>query len=362
MTFDTAKILYQEQLQNPADAVEWKQRVTLSEHTYNILQNDIDTFRIVPRRGTGKAMHYAVNLIFQRYWDSAKASIAMSLQKKQIEWEHVLEHVHPEQARASAIQALSNHYQSELLSCIKESRRESGHTFTITLDKESKQILASDTCQQERIFYQNRVGRYINAILKEYASLPYVERERVYYRKICNMIKLAVNAQNRLLHLTLHSAYSGQRENTVSLSSVGLWTDSENLYHYLAGLVPVGFGMGWISQSIRLSSIKSCDLLEQTAMINYKYKQDILTAIRKKGIQYLSAEYSNQKICVQLTCNGEKLYQRLLHLRPTYIEKSDDHIYIFDCTEFQAETYFFKFGPDAKILSPQKLAKKFEKR
>ncbi|MCR5211410.1 MAG: hypothetical protein K6C41_02560 [Lachnospiraceae bacterium] len=42
------------------------------------------------------------------------------------------------------------------------------------------------------------------------------------------------------------------------------------------------------------------------------------------------------------------------------IDEKDPHIYRFHAAENQLEFYFFKFGKDARILEPKRLAEKFE--
>ena len=76
-------------------------------------------------------------------------------------------------------------------------------------------------------------------------------------------------------------------------------------------------------------------------------------------VQYLSDKREIQKIVVQFDLEGMKMYQKMLHLRPMYINKRNDLIYEFECPLSQAEFYFFKFGHHVKILEPLNLADRF---
>lgn len=65
---------------------------------------------------------------------------------------------------------------------------------------------------------------------------------------------------------------------------------------------------------------------------------------------------------VKFTEKGQKMYHRMLHLRPMFSAIREDRIYEFMITRRQAENYFFKFGHQVKILEPQELADKFSRR
>ena len=84
--------------------------------------------------------------------------------------------------------------------------------------------------------------------------------------------------------------------------------------------------------------------------------------MRKHGVQYLSDNRSAGTIKVRFTPEGEKMYYQMLHLRPLYTANPEPLVYEFSCTRFQAETYFFRFGHNVKILEPKDLADKFMRR
>ena len=90
-------------------------------------------------------------------------------------------------------------------------------------------------------------------------------------------------------------------------------------------------------------------------------KKAVRKEIIKRGIQYLSDSEDPIKVVVQFTPYGEKLYRQILHLRPM-CKKKNGLIYEFECPQYQADTYFFKFGHNAKILEPQFLADSFKRK
>ncbi len=66
-------------------------------------------------------------------------------------------------------------------------------------------------------------------------------------------------------------------------------------------------------------------------------------------------------IKVKLTKKGKQSYQSRLYSRPEKIESlSSDDVYVFDCTQQQVFNYFFSFGADAEIISPEYLRNRFK--
>ena len=99
--------------------------------------------------------------------------------------------------------------------------------------------------------------------------------------------------------------------------------------------------------------IDSIKVLQASGHISEADKQKIEETIISQGLQFIGNE--TEKIVIKLTPEGIKKYNRIGYLRPRYMERNKD-IYTFSCTIDQARYYFFRFGKDAKALSPQHLA------
>lgn len=364
MTFQDLKTDYQRQLDDSKFRAENKQRLNLSAKAYATLLNDIDAFRsadISVREGREIPSH-VLNRIFRCFRETARSSIALALTNRRMELEKLLAAIQPDPARKKAIQLLLDDYQKQLVSEAMR-RSEKGHAFSFRLDKNSMEYLAIGEGQHEGEFYDNNVGQYIKAVIEEYAELPYVERESIYHKEFRDEIQLGI-AGGKMLKLALHSTKTvngSVRSNLMYVKPVAIKRDSELLYNYLVGLTASSKEDPWSVGAIRLTKIKECRHLEQTASISGEKKKEIEDAIRKNGVQYLSASHV-EKIVVQFTPEGERLYQQLLHLRPLFAANPKPLVYEFECTPFQAETYFFKYGHNTKILEPQSLATKFLRR
>ena len=114
--------------------------------------------------------------------------------------------------------------------------------------------------------------------------------------------------------------------------------------------------------SFRLTNLASSDaqveVFQQKKALTRDEKFEIEERIRKNGVQYLVSQ-ETERIKVRFHAGGEEMYRKKLHLRPVCVEKTEDNIYIFDCSERQAANYFFAFGRNVEILAPEKLRQDF---
>lgn len=365
MTFQGLRFDYQRWLDDPGLRVENKQRLNLSDRAYAVLLDDSDVFRGTDsaKRESSEPSSNIINHIFCRFRETAHSSIALACQNHKIDLEKTLVSVQPDAARKRAIQLLLEEYQTQLVGELQH-RAEKGNAFSFRIDTENLAYLASEEGQRESVFYGDRVGEYIKAVLEEYAEYPRVERECIYFKDILDEIQLAISHRT-ILKLTMHSvnkARSGTVNNILYVKPLGVRQDSERLYHYLVGMNASRKDGPWKPGAIRLTSIKNANYLKQTAAVSKEDKKLVETEIRKNGVQYLSDSHSVGTVKVRFTPEGEKKYHQILHLRPLYTANPEPLVYEFSCTRFQAEAYFFRYGHNVKILEPKDLADKFMRR
>ncbi len=365
MTFQGLRSDYQRWLDDPSLRVENKQRLNLSDRAYAVLLNDSDVFRAADssKRASGGPSSNIINHIFSNFRETAHSSIAQACQSHKIDLEKALAPVQPDAARERAVQLLLDEYQAQLVGELQH-RTEKGNAFSFRIDMKNLNYLASEEGQRESIFYGNRVGEYIKAVLEEYAEYPRVERERIYFKDILDEIQLAISHQT-MLKLTMHSVSktrSGNVNNILYIKPLGVRRDSERLYHYLVGMKASCKNGPWTPGAIRLTSVKNANYLKQKAFVSKEEKNFIENEIRKNGVQYLSDSHSAGTVKVRFTPEGERQYYQILHLRPLYTANPEPLVYEFSCTRFQAEIYFFRYGHNVKILEPKDLADKFRRR
>ncbi len=197
---------------------------------------------------------------------------------------------------------------------------------------------------------------YIKYIMESYAHKTLYERENTYYADLIDHI-------NSNLDKGLTITVKGD-DIKYDVKPYRFSYDYESAYHYLIGLSRIhnGEDKTYRPASIRLSRIDKCQPrktdpsnLTQTD-IN---RLDI--AIKVKGVEYLIGE--REKFRIQLTPAGLNMYNNIFHMRPVYTSKQTDAAgnttMEFNATERQIYNYFFRFGKEAIILEPTRLADRF---
>ena len=193
-------------------------------------------------------------------------------------------------------------------------------------------------------------GKFVKAIIEEYAELPFIERERIYYKNIVDIINNNINC---VLEFT-----SG--DITFEVKPYAIMSDKHSTFNYfvcrvlsVGGLPPVGDG--WAS--FRISRIKKLHPIKNTNFsFSYPEEDEVKETVRQKGVAFLLGDLFDIK--VKMSENGKLLYNTVLFQRPD-IKTIDGDIYSFRCTARQADVYFFKFGSDAVILEPKSISKEF---
>ena len=331
--------------------IENKQRISLSSHAYSILLHDMDIFRLEAKK-PGEISSELINHIFANFHSQAESSIAAALQERRSSLLDQLSAMGDLTAREKAVDLLLKAYTVELEQRSKGRCSQKDHSLTFRVSKKNMDYLLSDEGQREGRYYCDNVGAYFKALLEEYSEYPYVERERIYCKQHVDEIGLAILNRKMLRIVT-------RNQHVSYVKPLELGQDPERLYNYLVGMMATSQDGDWQIKVIRLSSITSCERREQSAFISSEKEREIRNAIREVGIQYLADTYN--KIVVEFTPHGENMYRSMLHLRPQYTKKSGN-IYEFCCSERQADNYFFKFGHNARILEPERLADAFRRK
>ena len=333
--------------------IENKQRISLSSHAYSTLLHDLDVFQPTGQQ-SGEISSELINHIFSCFCNEAESSVAEAMQKKRLRLLELLSSMQDPHAREKSIALILKEYNAELEQKRKNRCREKDHSLTFRISKDNLDYLLSDEGQKESPAYRDNIGAYFKALLEEYCEHPYVERERIYYRNPVDEIELAI--QNRkLLRVVTRKQYISY------VKPLELGQDTGRLYNYLVGLIASHQEGPWQIGSIRLSSISNCARQAHSGFISAEKEKEIRKAVKETGIQYLSGSDTFQKIVVEFTPVGEKMYGTILHLRPQYTNR-DGRIYEFHCSFRQADNYFFKFGHHARILEPIQLAELFQRK
>lgn len=334
-----------------------KQRLNLSGRAKAVLLHDCMIFEPGKNAETesGAITSTLINRVFRSWRENAHASILLRLEEKRAEVTKLLgEDVSPEQ-RDKILNRTLAVYETELQAEAEERYRQKDFPFSFRFDKENFEYLCGEGNGESKYFNKN-VGLYVKAVIEEYCELSYVERERIFCREIVRTEAVA-RENGGTLKLTMYQKDRRTgKQRLVYLKPYGIMQDSENMYNYL-----VGEGSGspeepGTIQSIRLTSVEKADEQARRGFLSTARKNEIEKLVRQQGVQYLSGKKAESPVRVRLTENGEDMYRRIRNQRPEKRSTVVEHEYEFDCTPFQAQVYFFRFGPDAKILAPQELA------
>lgn len=323
-----------------------KQHLNLSPQAYEVVQNDKFAFQEERQSGF-------INRIFEYYSPVAEASVSRRLNRLRGELTQLLSEVKGDQPTKDRItKALLRQEKTRLLE--KALSYEKGRAFKFWLNKKNLSYLteAESECGEET-YYGDHRGKYIKSVLEEYARLPYVQRERIYFSPFIDEITRALRDQCQLRIVTgYHKVYS--------IYPHGILCDPLSTANYLVGfskryshpeddLRPCSFRISALA-SVRAEKSKS-------AFLKGERRRELAQIIASRGVQFMSSE--EEDIHVRLTEAGKAKLQRQAHLRPALIGTQGD-VFMFRCTAAQAEFYFFKFGADAEVLLPVSLREKFK--
>lgn len=362
MYFTTLRYTYDSNAEKQLERIENKQRITLSDHAVSTLLMDLDVFNNSDREYlTAKDIPSAdVNRIFRAFCSDAESSVHRRLSDEATKLKERLRGICPPELLQKMVSTLLEKRRDGLVESVQNRISKKGIEYYFRINQKNQNYLASDQAQEEAEIYEDNIGHYFKAVLEEYCSLPYTLREQYYFQDLIHSIH-AAKAERRLLKIKLHSLNRRtQKHNILYMKPYDVRQDSGGMYNYLVAMMSDSPGGPWAIGSIRLTSIMELDDQGKDVVITQNKQEAIEEAIRTKGAQFLSDDNGQERIVVQFTPRGEKMYKSMLHLRPQYRKKKSDRIYEFECPAYQARNYFFKFGKDVTILEPASLVSQFK--
>lgn len=321
-----------------------KQHINLSQECWNCIYNDAIIFSPANKPISRDAF---LNSIICNFWKDANASVELRIEENIKEFEKIQRS--EKKYDDSEINRFLKMYERAEIRRVADNlpvkRRGIGKKFN--LNKESRNIL-TEQYSDSRNFYNGSIGGYLHAMFEEYSSLDTCERERIILRKTVAKLEDAATLGRYL------SIETGGR--SFGVVPYKIVADKNLGYNYLIAVSAERGSLTNRYSSFRLSRITSVIDLLDSLVISKDMAKDIDALIDQKGAAYMLGDIC--RIKVALTRRGAELYGELLRGRPEaveMIEGKDTYIYSFDCTEFQAYSYFSRFGGEAVILSPDTL-------
>lgn len=326
---------------------EQKIRIALSDRAKLTMNEDMDVF------GTLKAATF-INTVFANYKSEATSSISLYLQQREIELDRLFTGAKLDtKNKKAAIDQILSAETKNIMNRIFEYHARKGESKLYHINDDNVKYLLEDCDEQQ---YFRRPGLYIRSIIEEYCALPFIKRERIYRKDIYETIERACT-ERRILKIKAN--YYG-KDQLFYVYPYKIVPDPFHTQSYLVCYSRKAEGQekDKIVASFSMARISSPTMLAKTFHLNKHEISNIETQIANYSPAYLIGR--PEQIKVKLTKKGKQSYQSRLYSRPEKIESlSSDDIYVFDCTQQQIFNYFFPFGADAEIISPEYLRNRF---
>ena len=318
-----------------------KQRLSLSAYAEETINNDMYAFGRDKREGF-------LNTILRNYRDDAASSISLRLGELKNELEISLQDIGlDDRMKRKVITRLYEERKDQLIAAMPA--YEKTYSLLFNLNKDNAEYL--EECR-EHLYYKKRAD-YIKNVIEEYARQAYVKREQIIFQNEIAEIKKAIYDRSQL-KVTVAAG------STYSVYPYGIMQDPLATSNYLVGYCSL-YDSGYAKYpcSFKVASMRSVKAEKsKRSVLTGKEITDLKKKISVRGVQFLVGKET--EIRLRMTKAGIFRYRKYTNLRPPLKEKTDDEIFVFECTETQAEAYFFKFGKDVEIISPVSLRERFK--
>jgi hypothetical protein len=326
---------------------EQRQYINLNNAAWDVIESDMLNFGGMEK---DRNLSGFLNIIFSNFYRQAAASVSIEAQSALEKFTAAIQDIELGSVRHKTLDAIKAAYVEHIC---KPSQERKGKGDNFRVNDKNIDYLTGASCRENQ--YYDRIGDYLKALYEEYASLPYIKREQIYYGDFLKEITEAIKEGCRL-DLTLQSGRSMQ------IRPYKVLSNSLSTYNYLVGYTVPPFDSGEEAKiaSFRISRLKAVAAQAQRAgrdKLTKDERAEINRQISQKEAPYLVGKMN--EIHIRLTPAGVKEYNSRIHQRPQYKEIRDGNVYIFECTQSQIEHFFLSFGKDAEVLLPAPLRHSF---
>lgn len=333
-------------MENYDEYYEARQHLNLSQLAYDVVE--LDKYALQGKPSFTKA----INHIFEMYRDTADAAIDLACGRYVDSLKDELASIPENPEKETIIQTLRDTYRKRLIRTANSYPR--GRSFKVQLYRENFAFISE--WHDTEAAYDHTAGRFIKAVIEEYARKPLAERESILFRDFIDLANDCIRTEKAIL-VTLKNNYRYE------VRPFRVCRDTGNNFNYLVGYAKLA---GAESEteclvSYRISNIKAFKKTGKSGHLTESRKRDAEGKLQTVGVQFLLQE--PETIQIKLTPHGSGMYDRQAHLRPSFDSRQQTEdglwLYEFSCTPMQIYFYFFKFGADAEVLSPPELRGRF---
>lgn len=256
-------------------------------------------------------------------------------------------------SRTHIINLIISNYDGDFeLDCDLLKLRDYGEYFPAYLNNKTIEILNDDGYQKHLNLPKDcKATQFIKLLLETYARQMFIEREKLILKN--RIIEPILNAISRKKMLRVTFEHKKFDVNPICIAPA-----KEGTFQYL---ISVYNGKIW---TFRLSRIHEIKAVGKAETISENLRKEINEGLSEFGPTFVKEEPVTVK--VRLTPKGIASYVYSVMHRPMHIdiEHSPDSngaedVFVFRCSEMQAQYFFFRFAGDAEILEPQSLRDKF---
>mgnify|MGYP001400106018 CR=1 FL=1 len=230
------------------------------------------------------------------------------------------------------------------------------------------------------------ITKFFREIFEWYCGKKQCEREKIlYYKEIETIERQLLKKNLRKNTLKIKVKTLGIGEKSIELAPLGIVTSKNENYSYLLGYSE-GIDIKTLEKTgkfaiypTRISNIleikpgKTFKIVKDDEVNEdslYLIKESVVKEVEKRIEEKIITYGEEKEIKVELTERGKKMLEIIIHnrpftmnIQPEVVENNGEkkYIYTFKNTYFSVETYFFSFGKECRVLSPEGLKEKFKK-
>lgn len=323
---------------------EQKIRVSLSNRAYITMLEDMSVFDV----STQSAF---INKLIDNYRDSSIASLTTYLDGIR---DSFYSDIFSLEIDSNTKDNISNHFylvqRKQALEILNSFMKEKNISKLYHISNSNIDFLKHDFEDEE--IYKGKPGLYIKCLLEDYASLPFIKRERIFRKEIYEIVERAC-AEKHLLYVKI--PIFNERK-TIIIYPYKILPDTLNTQDYLTCYTRFKeeSPSEKLSASFSMARLPMPNILKQSCFLSKNDIKSIEEDIQNLSVSFLRGE--STEIHVKLSETGKRTYHNKIYSRPTKnVSLSSNDEYVFFCSENQAFNYFYSFGPDAEIISPKSL-------
>ncbi len=337
-----------------------KQSLNLTDYAWYILRCDYSAFTGENSLSKNISAAFLCD-IFLKYFRDAQASVGIRLSERAAEIRRMGLSRTDREFRDAFIRAESERIIGDTLGRFEQLTAQRSVPRTIYVPDSVRSTICECALGSEGYYYRTyrepsgHYMKYLRAVLEEYARLPYCQREAVYCSDILNRLRYAMRS-----HCAVSFMYGSE---SVYGYPYAIESDEWSSYNYLL----------LTDEEHRVKHYRVCRLRSVSCIENdtQQLSDDMHSVIREEQINPVGIQFAGEPTVeceVMLTENGMNMYNRMVFLRPQYSSVEEQttgrlkYKCTFCCSENQIKYYFFKFGNDAKVVSPQSLSNYFRKK